>query len=104
MLKEDVNICFETFLKMRDLKHSLSEDHFVLLPPPLQDDVAEVREVDESVPWDSVTQVHDILLHWVQSQHLHSTQKVLGNISAQFMQFILLKIFSIFLYAVTFLI
>ena len=65
---------------MRDLKHSLSEDHLVLLPPPLQDDVAEVREVDEAVPGDGVAEVHDVLLHGVQTQHLHGTQQVLDKV------------------------
>ena len=65
---------------MCDLKHSLSEDHLVLLSPALQDDVTEVREVDESVPGDGVAQVHDILLHGVQPQHFHSTQKVLNHL------------------------
>ena len=65
---------------MRDLKHSLSEDHLVLLPPPLQDDLAEVREVDEAVPGDGVAEVHDVLLHGVQTQHLHGTQQVLEKV------------------------
>ena len=81
---------------MRDLKHSLSEDHLVLLPPPLQDDVAEVREVDEAVPGDGVTEVHDVLLHGVQTQHLHGTQQVLDKVGiTQCIYFLRLIIFGL---------
>ena len=59
------------------LEHALSEELLVLLSPPPEDDVAEVREVDEAVLGDSVAQVHDVLLHGVQSQHLHGGQQVL---------------------------
>ena len=50
-----------------DLEHVLSEDLLVLLPPPLEDDGAEVREVDEPIPRDRVAEVHDVLLHRVQT-------------------------------------
>ena len=40
--------------------------------------LAEFREVDEAVPDYVIGQVDDLLLHRVQSQHLHSRVKVLG--------------------------
>ena len=62
-----------------DLEHVLSEDLLVLLPPPLEDNGAEVREVDEPIPRDRVAEVHDVLLHRVQAQHLHRRKQVLAH-------------------------
>ena len=52
-------------LDVNYLEHVLSEKFLVLLPPPLQHNLAEVREVDEPILGDGVGQVHDLLLHWI---------------------------------------
>ena len=56
------------------LEHVLTEGLLVLLPKPGQDHLAELREEDEAVPGDLVGHVHDLLLHGIQSQHLHGSQ------------------------------
>jgi hypothetical protein len=59
------------------LEHVLAEYLLVHLPPPLKNNLAEVREVDKPIPGDGVGQVNNLLLHGVQAQHLHGCMKVL---------------------------
>ena len=56
---------------------SLSKHFLILISPAFQHNLAEVREVDEPVLGDGVGQVHDLLLHGVQTQHFHCRMKVL---------------------------
>jgi hypothetical protein len=67
------------YLKNSDnhLEHILLEHFLVRLPPPLEHNLAEVREVDKPVPGDGVGQVNNLLLHGVEAQHLHGGMKVL---------------------------
>ena len=63
------------------IEHVLPEYILVRLPPHLDNHLPEVREVDEPVLGDGVRQVHDLLLHGVQTQHFHSRMKVLRVIN-----------------------
>ena len=54
-----------------NLEHVLIKHVLILLAELLQNDLAELREVDVAVPHDVVGQVDDLLLHGVQTQHLH---------------------------------
>ena len=58
------------------LKHGFCELLFVLIPEPLEGDVAEVGEEDESVPGEVIAEVHQLLLHRVQAQALERRQQV----------------------------
>ena len=59
------------------LEHVLPEEFLVILPQSLEDNLAELWEVDEAIPGDLVGQVNDLLLHRVQAEHLHGGVKVL---------------------------
>ena len=64
------------FKRQTFLKHGFCELLLVLIPEPLEGDVAEVREEDESVPGEVVAEVHQLLLHRVQAQALEGRQQV----------------------------
>ena len=56
-----------------NLKHDLSEHLLIMFSPSLENNLTEVREINEPIPGDGVGQVDDLLLHGVQAQHLHGT-------------------------------
>ena len=59
------------------LKHVLSKNLFVNLPPSFTDYITKVREVDKSIFGNRVAKVHDVLLHGIQAEHFHRGQEIL---------------------------
>ena len=59
------------------LEHVLPEHLLIILPELVQDSLAEVREVDETILDNVVGQVYHLLLHGVQAKHLHGCMQVL---------------------------
>ena len=62
---------------LTNLEKSLVEDISVLLPVLPQDNLAEVRVVDQAVNIDLVGHVDHLLLTGIQAQSLHSIEGVL---------------------------
>ena len=62
---------------MTNLEKSLVEDISVLLPILSQDDLAEIRIVDQSVNIDLVGHVDHLLLAGIEAERLHSIESVL---------------------------
>ena len=60
-----------------NLEKSLVEDISVLLSVLPQDDLAEVRVVDQSVNVDLVGHVDHLLFLWIQAESLHRIKSVL---------------------------
>ena len=83
MIIESILLCsvelWKRFSTAQYFKHILTEHFFILLSPALENNVTEVREVDETIPRHSVAEVHDVLLHGVQPQVLHGRQQVLHD-------------------------
>ena len=62
-----------------NLEKSLVEDISVLLSVLPQDDLAEVRVVDQSVNIDLVGHVDHLLLAGIEAERLHGIESVLGE-------------------------
>ena len=70
--EDDVVPCDQPYLE-----HVLPEHLLIILPELVQDSLAEVREVDETILDNVVGQVYHLLLHGVQAEHLHGCVQVL---------------------------
>ena len=67
-------------------KHILPEGFLVSFPPAFEYNVAEVWKVDKTVSGNGIAEVHYVLLHRVQTQHLHGRQKILQSLKCGFVQ------------------
>ena len=70
--EDDVIPCDQPYLE-----HALSEHLLIILPELVQDSLAEIREVYETILDNVVGQVYHLLLHGVQAEHLHGCVQVL---------------------------
>ena len=76
--EDDVVPCDQPYLE-----HVLPEHFLIILPELVQDSLAEVREVDETILDNVVGQVYHLLLHGVQAKHLHGCMQVLTRHGSQ---------------------